>query len=111
MGAIERSDPWFWISVVSITGWLFFLFHDLPTNYWRIPRDLRRRIDMVIGRLFVIKADNDEESDRAFQIQDRNRFFEIASEVLLRNLAEQECRSRGVPPEVFSARRGGRFDA
>ena len=106
------SDPWFWISLVCLTGWAYFIAIEAPRRWWRAPSDLRRRIDNVLGRLFVVKAEREYESDRGFQFSSFARFCETASEVLLRSLAEEELKSRGVPPEVFAARRGRKdFDA
>jgi hypothetical protein len=105
-----QADPWFWISIVSISGWIFFLFRDLPRNYWRIPADLRRRISKVLGRP-IIFFEETAEKDKVVFFSDRDRFCVTAAEVLLRKLADGEGLSRGVPPEVFAARRGGRLDS
>jgi len=105
-----KNDPWFWISLVSISGWLYFLFRDLPRNYWRIPADLRRRIERVLRRPIVFFEDT-AEKDKVVFFSDRDRFCVTAAEVLLRKLADGEGLSRGVPPEVFAARRGGRLDS
>ncbi len=105
-----QHDPWFWISLVSITGWIFFLFRDLPRNYWRIPADLRRRIERVLHRPILFFEDQ-ADKDKILFFADRDRFCVTAAEVLLRKLADGEGLSRGVPPEVFAARRGGRMDS
>jgi hypothetical protein len=100
-----QHDPWFWISIVSISGWIYFLYRDLPRNYYRVPADLRRRISKVLGRPILLEA------ERGVILVDQNRFFKTAAEVLLHSLAEREAESRGVPPEVFQARRGARLDS
>lgn len=105
-----QSDPWFWISVVSISGWIYFLFRDLPRNYWRLPADLRRRIERVLRRP-ILFFDNTAEKDKVLFFSDRDRFCATAAEVLLRHLADGEGLSRGIPPEVFAARRGERLDS
>ena len=102
-----HADPWFWISIVSISGWIYFLFRDLPRNYWRIPADLRRRISNVLGRPILLL----EPEAKAVFFVDQDRFCKTAAEVLLHSLAEREAESRGVPPEVFTAHRGGRLDS
>lgn len=102
-----QNDPWFWISIVSISGWIFFLWRDLPRNYWRIPADLRRRISNVLNRPILLLL----EPERLIFFNDQNAFCKTAAEVLLHSLAERAAESRGVPPEVFTHRRGGRLNS
>lgn len=105
-----QSDPWFWISIVSISGWIFFLWRDLPRNYWRVPADLRRRIERVLRRPIIL-FEKTADKDKVVFFSDRDRFCVTAAEVLLRSLADGEGLARGIPPEVFAARHGGRLDS
>ncbi len=99
-------DPWFWISLVTLSGWAYFIAHEAPRNWWRIPRDYRDRIGAVLNRPVII------EPGRAVVFSSRDRFLEVACDVVFQTLAEGECVQRGVPPEVFAARRGRKdFDA
>lgn len=100
------SDPWFWISLVCLTGWGYFIAFEAPRNWWRIPRELRDRIGAVLNRAIYI------EPGKQVVFRSRERFLEVACEVTFHSLAEREGELRGVPPRVFEIRRGRKdFDA
>jgi len=95
-------DPWFWIALFFLSGWIWFLVFQLRRHYWRIPPELLARVNAVLNRPI-----GDSRKDAPIVYDSLGALCSVAVNEWLELLAELELEARGVPPSVFSARRRG----